>query len=63
MTLKKNIKSAEKSFRRNLMAIALPVALQNLMLALVGASDALMLGRLSQMPFQPFPLPIRFPLL
>lgn len=30
------------------MAIALPVALQNLMLALVGASDALMLGRLSQ---------------
>lgn len=48
MTLKKNIESAEKSFRRNLMAIALPVALQNLMLALVGASDALMLGRLSQ---------------
>jgi Na+-driven multidrug efflux pump len=35
-------------FRKKLMAIALPVALQNLMLALVGASDALMLGRLSQ---------------
>ena len=30
-------------FRKKLMAIALPVALQNLMLALVGASDALML--------------------
>ncbi len=39
---------AEKPFRKNLLAIALPVALQNLMLALVGASDALMLGRLSQ---------------
>lgn len=30
------------------MSIAVPIALQNLMLALVGASDALMLGRLSQ---------------
>ncbi|MCM1542454.1 MAG: hypothetical protein NC121_14515 [Blautia sp.] len=30
------------------MTIAFPAALQNLMLALVGASDALMLGRFSQ---------------
>lgn len=35
-------------FRKELISIAMPVALQNLMLALVGASDALMLGRLSQ---------------
>ena len=37
-----------KDFRKQLMSIAIPVALQNLMLALIGASDALMLGRLSQ---------------
>src|SRR5574344_1281113 len=37
-----------KDFRKQLMSIAIPVALQNLMLALIGASDALMLGLLSQ---------------
>lgn len=41
-------KNGGGNFRKELMAIALPVALQNLMLALVGASDALMLGRFSQ---------------
>lgn len=39
---------SDKEFRSRLISIAVPVALQNLMLALVGASDALMLGRLSQ---------------
>lgn len=39
---------AKSNFRKELMTIAFPVALQNLMLALVGASDALMLGRYSQ---------------
>lgn len=39
---------SQGKFRKELVAIAMPVALQNLMLALVGASDALMLGRLSQ---------------
>ena len=37
-----------KSFKKELMALAIPLALQNLLNALVGASDALMLGRLNQ---------------
>ena len=36
------------SFTRRLVTIALPIVLQNLMLALVAAADALMLGRFSQ---------------
>lgn len=43
-----SIKTSKASFRKELLTIALPVALQNLMIALVGASDALMLGRFSQ---------------
>ena len=39
---------SKSEFRKKLLSIAVPVALQNLMQALVGASDALMLGRLSQ---------------
>lgn len=39
---------SNECFRKELITIALPVALQNLMLALVGASDAIMLGRFSQ---------------
>lgn len=42
------MQSVKRTFGKELLSIALPVALQNLMLALVGASDALMLGRLSQ---------------
>lgn len=38
----------KKAFYRELMALAIPLALQNLLNALVGASDALMLGRLNQ---------------
>lgn len=45
---KTNYSKSKDDFRKELMTIALPVALQNLMLALVGASDALMLGRFSQ---------------
>ena len=37
-----------RAFYAQLMKIAIPVGLQQLMVALVGASDALMLGRLSQ---------------
>ena len=37
-----------KQFNKDLMALAVPLALQNLLNALVGASDALMLGRLNQ---------------
>lgn len=37
-----------KQFHRELMTLAVPLALQNLLNALVGASDALMLGRLTQ---------------
>lgn len=39
---------SKREFNKQLFSIAIPIALQNLMLSLVGASDALMLGRLSQ---------------
>ncbi|MDY2939055.1 MAG: MATE family efflux transporter [Fusicatenibacter sp.] len=38
----------DKQFNKELMALAIPFALQGLLNALVGASDALMLGRLTQ---------------
>ena len=38
----------DKVFNRKLVALALPIAFQNLMLALVAAADALMLGRFNQ---------------
>lgn len=38
----------KKVFYRELLTLAVPLALQNLLNALVGASDALMLGRLTQ---------------
>ncbi len=44
----KSNKNNNLDFRKELISIALPVALQSLMLSLVGASDALMLGRFSQ---------------
>lgn len=41
-------KEEKKHFYKELMALAIPLALQRLLTALVGASDALMLGRLNQ---------------
>jgi putative MATE family efflux protein len=38
----------KKKFNKQLMSLAVPLALQNLLGALVGASDAFMLGRLTQ---------------
>ena len=38
----------KKGFNKDLLTLAVPLALQNLLGALVGASDALMLGRLNQ---------------
>ncbi len=38
----------KRYFNKELMTLAIPLALQNLLNALVGASDALMLGRLTQ---------------
>lgn len=38
----------KNELRRELFSIAIPVGLQNLLTALIGATDALMLGRLSQ---------------
>lgn len=37
-----------REFYRELLALALPIGLQNLLTALIGATDALMLGRLTQ---------------
>ena len=42
------MKLDKKLFNKELMALAIPLALQNLLNALVGASDALMLGRVTQ---------------
>ncbi len=41
-------RTEKKAFDKELMGLALPLAMQALLTALVGASDALMLGRLSQ---------------
>lgn len=38
----------KKEFYRELFSLAIPIGLQNLLVALIGASDALMLGRLTQ---------------
>mgnify|MGYP005761301353 CR=1 FL=1 len=38
----------KREFYRELFSLAVPVGLQNLLVALIGASDALMLGRLNQ---------------
>lgn len=38
----------KKDFYRELMTLAVPIGLQNLLTALIGATDALMLGRLDQ---------------
>lgn len=40
--------SEKKEFYRELFALAIPIGLQNLLTALIGATDALMLGRLAQ---------------
>ena len=42
------IKIDNRKFYKNLLRIALPIALQSLMLAMVAAADALMLGRVTQ---------------
>lgn len=38
----------KKEFRKELFALAVPISLQSLLVALIGATDALMLGRLTQ---------------
>ena len=40
----------DREFRRKLAALTIPITLQSLMLALVAAADALMLGQLGQSP-------------
>lgn len=41
-------KLEKKDFYRELLTLAIPIGLQNLLVALIGATDALILGRLSQ---------------
>lgn len=40
--------SEKREFYRELFSLAIPIGMQNLLVALIGASDALMLGRLTQ---------------
>ena len=48
LKMKKMKLFSDKEFYSKLWNLALPIALQNLMLALVAAADALMLGRVDQ---------------
>lgn len=41
-------KPEKKEFYKELFTLAIPIGLQNLLVALIGATDALMLGRLEQ---------------
>ena len=41
-------KQEKKEFNKELLSLAIPIGLQSLLVALIGATDALMLGRLSQ---------------
>lgn len=41
-------KAEKRGFYKELFALAVPIGLQNLLVALIGATDALMLGRLTQ---------------
>lgn len=41
-------KSEKREFYKELFSFAIPIGLQNLLIALIGATDALMLGRLTQ---------------
>ena len=43
-----NFLFGDKVFNKKLFTLALPISLQNLMLALVAAADAVMLGKLEQ---------------
>ena len=40
--------SEKKEFYKELFSLAIPISIQNLLIALIGATDALMLGRLTQ---------------
>lgn len=44
----------KRSLRKEIVRLAFPIALQQFMTALVGACDAIMLGKLSRMPCQPY---------
>ena len=41
-------KPEKKAFYKELLSLAIPIGMQNLLVALIGATDALMLGRLTQ---------------
>ena len=50
--LKRSIRPIEKNdFYKELLSFAVPIGLQNLLVALIGASDALMLGRLTPVSY------------
>lgn len=43
-----SVSKEKKVFYKELFGLAIPIGMQNLLVALIGASDALMLGRLTQ---------------
>lgn len=48
MNTKNTIKTNKNDFYKELLSLAVPIGLQNLLIALIGATDAFMLGRFSQ---------------
>lgn len=61
MKNQREIKKKDPEFYRKLLALLIPMVVQNLMNALVSASDALMVGTLDQrIPCLQFRLPHRF---
>ena len=46
--MEKKLIFTDKKYNKELLRLALPIALQNLMLAAVAACDAIMLGRVNQ---------------
>lgn len=42
------LRGDQREFYKELISLAVPIGLQNLLIALIGATDALMLGRLTQ---------------
>lgn len=48
MTKQKILSNKNKDFYKEFFSLAIPIGLQNLLIALIGATDAIMLGRLNQ---------------
>lgn len=51
--------AGSSSFSKNLLRLAVPIVLQNLVTTAVSSADVIMLGFVSRMPWQPVPWQVR----